>query len=98
MIERGTKQHQLIHLCDDVAHVFCDRLGPFDTVLELLLELFDMSTRWVTICAYKSLLDFPCSGCSCNKRLHSKGNSANNGAVEHHVLGQPRGMRWIWLK
>ena len=42
----------------DEVHVFGDGLGTLDDSLKLVLDLFDMPTRWTSICVGKGE---PCS-------------------------------------
>ena len=37
----------------DEVHVFGDGLGTLDDSLKLVLDLFDMPTRWTSICVGK---------------------------------------------
>ena len=53
MVKRFPKSHKLIDSALDEVHVFGDGLGTLDGSLELVLDLFDMPTRWTSICVAK---------------------------------------------
>ena len=50
MIKWYPKSHKLIGSTLDEVHVFGEGLGTLDDNLELVLDLFDMPTRWTSIC------------------------------------------------
>ena len=50
MVKRFPKSHKLIDSALDGVHAFSDGLGTLDNSLELVLDLFDMLTRWKSIC------------------------------------------------
>ena len=53
MVKRFPKSHKLIGSTLYEVHVFIDDLGTLDGSLELVLDLFDMPTRWTSICVGK---------------------------------------------
>ena len=53
MVKRFPKSRKLISSTHDEVHVFGDGLGTLDDSLELVLDLFDMPTRWMSICVGK---------------------------------------------
>ena len=53
MVKRFPKNCKLIGLALNEVHVFGDGLGTLDENLELVLDLFDMPTRWTSICVGK---------------------------------------------
>ena len=53
MVKRFPKSCKLIGSTLDEVHVFGDGLGTLDSCLELVLDLFDMPTRWMSICVGK---------------------------------------------
>ena len=48
MVKRFPKSRKLIDLALNEVHVFGDSLGTLDDSLELVLDLFDMPTRWTS--------------------------------------------------
>ena len=53
MVKPFPKSRKLIGSTLDEVHVFDDGLGTFDGSLELVLDLFDMPSRWMSICVGK---------------------------------------------
>ena len=53
MVKRFPKSRKLIDLALNKVNVFGDCLGTLDDSLELVLDLFDMPTRWMNICVGK---------------------------------------------
>ena len=53
MVKRFPKSCNLISSTLDEVHVFGDGLGTLDDSLELVLDLFDMPKRWMSICVGK---------------------------------------------
>ena len=53
MVKRFPKSHKLIDLALDEVHEFGAGLGTLDDSLELVLDLFNMPTIWISICVIK---------------------------------------------
>ena len=53
MVKRFPNSRKLTGSELDEVHVFDDGLGTLDSSLELILDLFDMPTRWTSICVGK---------------------------------------------
>ena len=53
MVKRFPMSRKLIDSTLDEMHVFSNDLGTLDYSLELVLDFFDVPTRWTSICVGK---------------------------------------------
>ena len=53
MVKQFPKSHKLTCSALGEVHKFGDGLGTLDDSLEFVLDLFDMPTRWMSICIGK---------------------------------------------
>ena len=64
-----SKKSKFIGPILDKLHVLRDRLGTLDTILQLVLDLFDVTTGWFGICISQSGPGLLRSGSASKKRL-----------------------------
>ena len=64
-----SKKSKFIGPILDKLHILKDRLGTLDTILQLVLDLFDVTTGWFGICISQSGPGLLRSGSASKKRL-----------------------------
>lgn len=79
----------------DQLHVTIDVFCAFHTKFQLLLKLFDMASRWFTICQGESGPGFKRSIGSSNKRLQGSLNCTHKSTIEKIILSLPWDKRMI---
>ena len=89
------KKSKLVKDCRKSLNVLIDRLSSFRRSLELLLELFEVTTTWLGVCCSESAPDLSRGGRGGENRLDSCRDSTKKSAVYQPVLSLPDLILWI---
>ena len=96
MIEGFTKSSKLIGKTLDKLHVFSDCLRTLYGVLKLILDFFNMPTRWTSICVRKGEPGVMGGGGLSNQGNQRSRDRADKSSKKQFVLSNPREKVWIW--